>query len=115
MSINEPNQPSSVPAGATQGGANSGPSWDWVEGSVWTEQMLATLNKGIKGGKWYSLIDKVWKEENLDSAIRAVIRNKGGAGVDGLQTEKLKEKHAQIRSKLHQQLKDRSYRPKPVK
>jgi RNA-directed DNA polymerase len=77
--------------------------------------MLAALNQGIKGGKWYSLIDKVWKEENLDSAIRAVIRNKGGAGVDGLQTDKLKEKHAQIRSKIHQQLKDRSYRPKPVK
>jgi RNA-directed DNA polymerase len=77
--------------------------------------MLATLTKGIKGGKWYSLIDKVWKEENLDSAISAVIRNRGGAGVDGLQTEKLKEKRVQIRSQLHRQLKDRSYRPKPVK
>jgi len=77
--------------------------------------MLATLTKGVKGGKWYSLIDKVWKEENLESAINAVIRNKGGAGVDGLQIDKLKEDRVQIRSKLHQQLKDRSYRPKPVK
>lgn len=77
--------------------------------------MLATLTKGIKGGKWYSLIDKVWKEENLESALNAVIRNKGGAGVDGIQTEQLKEERVQIRSKLQQQLKDRSYRPKPVK
>jgi len=77
--------------------------------------MLATLTKGIKGGKWYSLIDKVWKEENLDSAINAVIRNKGGAGVDGLRIDKLKEKRVQIRSEIHQQLKERSYRPKPVK
>ena len=115
MTGEESNKPPSVPAEARQVGANSSPSWDWVEGSVWTEQMLATLNKGIKGGKWFSLIDKVWKEENLDSAIGAVIRNKGGAGVDGLQTDKLKEKRVQIRSKLHQQLKDRSYRPKPVK
>src|ERR1051325_6545221 len=115
MTGSEPNQPPPVPAGAKQGGARPGPLWDWVEGSIWTEQMLATLTKGIKGGKWDSLIDKVWKEENLDSAINAVIRNKGGAGVDGLQTNKLKEKRAQIRSKLHQQLKDRSYRPKPVK
>src|SRR5882672_8514398 len=115
MTGNEPNTPSSVSAGARQGGAHPSPSWDWVEDSVWTEQMLATLTQGIKGGKWYSLIDKVWKEENLDRAIKAVIRNKGGAGVDGLQTDQLKEKHVQIRSKIHQQLKDRSYRPKPVK
>lgn len=111
----EPNQPPPVPPGATQGGAGPAHSWDWVEGSVWTAQMLATLTKGIKGGKWYSLIDKVWKEENLESAINAVIRNKGGAGVDGLQIDKLKEDRVQIRSKLHQQLQDRSYRPKPVK
>jgi hypothetical protein len=35
--------------------------WDWTEASVWTESMLATLERGIKGGKWFSLIDKVWK------------------------------------------------------
>jgi RNA-directed DNA polymerase len=77
--------------------------------------MLATLTKGIKGGKWYSLIDKVWKEENLDSALSAVIRNKGGAGVDGVQSDQLKEKREQIRSQIHRQLKDGSYRPQPVK
>ncbi len=115
MTEYEPNLPPSVPARARQGGAHLAPSWDWVEDSVWTEQMLATLNKGIKGGKWYSLIDKVWKEENLDSAIEKVIRNKGGAGVDGLGTELLKGKREQIGTKLHQQLKERSYRPKPVK
>jgi RNA-directed DNA polymerase len=115
MTGNEPNQPPAVPAKAKQGGADPRPSWDWVEGSVWTKQMLATLNQGIKGGKWYSLIDKVWKEENLDSALRAVIRNKGGGGIDGLQTEHLKEKQQQIRSKLQQQLRDGSYRPRPVK
>jgi hypothetical protein len=35
--------------------------WDWTEASVWTERMLATLERGIKGGKWFSLLDKVWK------------------------------------------------------
>ena len=24
---------------------------------VWTARMLAALDKGVKGGKWYSLID----------------------------------------------------------
>ena len=31
--------------------------WEWTEASVWTERMLATLERGIKGGKWFSLID----------------------------------------------------------
>lgn len=115
MTEREPNKPPTVPAGAKQGGGHSAQKWDWVEGSVWTEQMLATLSKGIKGGKWYSLIDKVWKEENLDSAIEAVIRNKGGAGVDGMGTEVLKEKRMQIRIKVQRELKERSYRPRPVK
>ena len=46
------------------------PKWDWTEASVWTERMLETLERGIKGGKWFSLIDKVWKRENLQSALR---------------------------------------------
>jgi RNA-directed DNA polymerase len=33
--------------------------WDWVERSVWTDRMLAALEKGVKGGVWFSLIDKV--------------------------------------------------------
>ena len=37
--------------------------------------MLATLERGIKGGKWYSLDDKVWKMENLQRAVE-----EGGSG-----------------------------------
>ena len=33
--------------------------------AVWTERMLATLERGIEGGKWYSLMDKVWNEKHL--------------------------------------------------
>ena len=61
--------------------------WAWTEASVWTARMLATLERGIKGGKWFSLIDKVWKRENLPSATEQVLRNKGGAGVDGQSCE----------------------------
>jgi RNA-directed DNA polymerase len=60
------------------------PQWVWTEANVWTERMLATLERGIKGGKWFSLMDKVWKMENLQSACQSVARNRGGAGVDGL-------------------------------
>nr|VFK24412.1 MAG: hypothetical protein BECKLFY1418C_GA0070996_11772 [Candidatus Kentron sp. LFY] len=31
-----------------------------LEASVWTERMLAALENGVKGGKWYSLMDKVY-------------------------------------------------------
>ena len=34
------------------------PRWEWTEASVWTERMLATLERGIKGGKWFSLMTK---------------------------------------------------------
>ena len=29
------------------------PQWEWTEAAVWTERMLATLERGITGGKWY--------------------------------------------------------------
>jgi hypothetical protein len=35
------------------------PQWEWTEAVVWTERMVATLERGITGGKWYSLIDKI--------------------------------------------------------
>jgi len=29
----------------------------WVEASIWTERMLAALENGVKGGKWFILIN----------------------------------------------------------
>mgnify|MGYP001397635882 CR=1 FL=1 len=34
--------------------------WAWVEPSVWTDRMLEALENGVKGSKWYSLMDKVY-------------------------------------------------------
>ena len=43
---------------ARQGTESQTPlNWDWVEASVWTERMLAALGNGVKGGKWFSLIN----------------------------------------------------------
>lgn len=47
-----------VPQRATQGAETHG-RWSWVEASVWTERMLVALGNGVKGGQWFSLIDKV--------------------------------------------------------
>jgi len=31
--------------------------WAHVERAVWTERMLAALVTGVKGGRWFSLMD----------------------------------------------------------
>ncbi len=46
-----------VPEKATQGAETHRSDWRWVEASVWSERMLAALKNGVKGGKWFSLID----------------------------------------------------------
>ena len=56
--------PPEVPAGDKQGGEVRA-RWAWTEAAVWTEPMLTTLERGIKGGKWFSLIDKAWNPRNL--------------------------------------------------
>ena len=53
-----------------------------VEPEVWTERMVTTLEEGVRGGKWHSLIDKVWQEKTLQAAWKRVRKNRGSAGVD---------------------------------
>jgi RNA-directed DNA polymerase len=89
--------------------------WEWTEASVWTERMLAALERGVKGGKWFSLIDKVWKLENLQSAARQVRSNKGAAGVDGISCEAYFKDQARRLESLQGKLKTGAYQPAPVK
>lgn len=96
-------------------GREVAPRWAWTKAQVWTERMLATLERGIEGGKWYSLIDKVWKETTLREAAEAVIRNKGAAGVDGQTTGLLQAQVEETISTLNRQLRTERYIPQPVK
>jgi len=89
--------------------------WEWTEASVWTERMLATLERGIKGGKWFSLIDKVWKMENLQSALKRVVQNKGAAGVDGKKAEQYLRESPHRLIQVQEMLKTGRYTPQPVK
>jgi len=72
-----------VPGVATQGAEAHRRDWTWAEASVWNERMLAALGNGVKGGKWFSLIDKVYRAETLKEAWQKVAANGGAAGVDG--------------------------------
>jgi RNA-directed DNA polymerase len=65
-------QAPAVPERATQGAETHGRDWSWVEASVWNERMLAALQNGVKGGQWFSLIDKVYRAETLRAAWQKV-------------------------------------------
>ena len=59
--------------------------------------MLTALEQGVKGGKWYSLIDKVQSETTLKAAFTEVAANKGAAGVDHVSVERFaKDKDANL-------------------
>ena len=88
--------------------------WAWTEASVWSERMLATLERGIKGGKWFSLIDKVWKTENLQSAAEKVARGKSQQKPDGRKCHRYLEQSQERLPALQDKLKQGDYQPKPV-
>src|SRR6202022_3518311 len=81
MDRNASRKAPAVPARATQGAEAR--DWSWVEDTVWTERMVSALVNGVKGGRWYSLMDKVFAPDTLDAAWEKVSANKGAAGVDG--------------------------------
>lgn len=106
---------SAVPARATQGAETRVREWSWVEASIWTERMLAALENGVRGGCWYSLIDKVYRPSTLQEAWRRVAANGGAAGVDGQSIAKFRQREEVYLAELGEALKQGSYRPQPVK
>ncbi len=89
--------------------------WDWVEACVWTPRMLKALEEGLKGNKWFRLIDKVWAECTLQRAWQKVRSNGGSPGVDGMTIERF-DKDSQSRLlAVKEHLKAATYQPKPVK
>ena len=77
--------------------------------------MVSALGNGVKGGKWFSLIDKVVRPATLEAAWQRVARNKGAAGVDGQSVERFAYQSERYLLELHAALKDGTYRPSPVK
>jgi RNA-directed DNA polymerase len=76
--------------------------------------MLATLEGGIKGGKWYSLDDKVWKMENLQRAVEKVAAGKSPRKTDGRKCRSYAGQSAQRLPPLQRMLQEGSYEPKPA-
>lgn len=89
--------------------------WRWTEPSVWTERMLTALEKGVKGGKWFSLVDKVYSSENLRASWEKVRSNGGAAGVDRQSIEAYEKEAEKNLVELEKILREGNYRAKPVK
>ena len=70
---------------------------------------------GVKGGKWYSLIDKVQSETTLKAAFAEVTANKGAAGVDHVSVEHFaRDKDANL-WRLSEELRRGNYRPQQIR
>lgn len=106
-------RPTAVPEAKQVGEVQA--RWAWIEPTVWTERMLTALEVGVKGGIWFSLIDKVYSPRNLGAAFAKVKANQGAPGVDH-QTIEMFEAHLDTNlTRVSQQLADGSYRPQAVR
>jgi RNA-directed DNA polymerase len=102
-----------VPARAIQGAEAR--NWSWVEASVWTDRMVSALVNGVKGGRWYSLMDKVDAPDTLEAAWEKVWANEGAAGVDGQSIKRFAAQASLYLTELSSELRQGKFRPQPIR
>jgi RNA-directed DNA polymerase len=107
-------RPATVPFGATPAGQPPSIA-EWANRTVWNERMLDALQRGVRGGKWHTLIDKVYSSLNLYSASSSVLGNEGAAGVDHQTVEKFKDRQLEELARLEEELRSGKYQPQAVK
>jgi RNA-directed DNA polymerase len=77
--------------------------------------MLTALEQGVKGEKWFALIDKVTSERNLWAAFQQVSVNGGAAGVDHQTTDEWCRQLPEAIWELADSLKGGTYRPSAIR
>jgi RNA-directed DNA polymerase len=65
--------------------------------------------------KWYSLIDKIYRIENLKESFKKVKKNKGAPGIDGVTIGKYEEMLDSNIRLLHKELKSNTYKASAVR
>jgi RNA-directed DNA polymerase len=86
-----------------------------AEPTVWTARMLATLTQGVKGGRWHSLIDKLYPIATLRAAFTAVSANQGAAGVDHVTIERYARDLDANLNRLSERLRSGDYLPQAIR
>jgi len=95
---------------------------EWSRHPAWTESMRAALKtRRESGGKWFSLIDRMWDPrllkaawERLDGRVKGEARRRG-AGVDGVTVERFAGRADEEINRLAGELKAGTYRPRAVR
>ena len=77
--------------------------------------MLTALEEGVKGGKWFTLMDKVYSGRNLKAAWEKVKANKGAAGIDRQSIKAFQANEEKYLEELQESLRENRYEAKPVK
>ncbi len=108
-------QPAAVPETAKQAGETLRAMCPWAEPSIWTERMLTALINGVKGGVWFSLIDKVQRPSTLEKAWQGVKSKKGSAGADCQSIQMFEVEEERNIEFLSEQLRTGTYQPHPIK
>lgn len=106
-------QAPAVPARAKQGAEAR--DWSWVEASIWTDRMVSALENGVKGGRWYSLMDKVCALATLTQAWERVQANDGAAGVDRQSIGRFEAQAPLYLAELATALREGHYQPQLIR
>lgn len=86
-----------------------------AERGIWSEKMLVALEKGVKGNRWFSLVDKIARADTLAMAWAKVQSNAGACGVDGITVGHFAKDSQSRLLAVKEHLIRGSYQPKPVK
>jgi RNA-directed DNA polymerase len=115
MNQNDDSKPASVATTPKQAG-EARDQWWWVERCVWTERRLTRLTAREPADRvWCRLWDKTYAPAHFQSAFDKVWRNGGSAGEDE-QIVAHFGRHAEAElQRLHEQLRDGTYQPQPVR
>ena len=76
---------------------------------------LATASEQGKGFKWFSLIDKVWRDTTVLAAWQQVKSRAGAAGIDGQSIARFEAQAPRYLGELAEQLKSGTYRAQAVR
>jgi len=77
--------------------------------------MVTALERGVKGGKWFSLSDKVYALDNLRVGFARVKANRGSAGVDHVTVGRFEARLDENLDRLYGSLRDGTYRPQAIR
>ena len=93
-----------------------GPGWGEAPRPAPTEAETVAATRADESPAWADrLMEAICEEENIETAARAVMRNKGAPGIDGMTVKQLPGVLKERWPAIARALVEGRYRPQPVK